>query len=162
MYLCTLLKNNEMKRKDTGKTFLDLDDINKILPQNLKLNTTPHSRGVYIANNKNLISISNSRVYTKGYLTWYYVYADRYLDMGVKYMLFTIGMMGVVVLPMDVFQPFKKGCSWKPGLKRGEKRYRIEITKANGKMIILNSSETHINRMDISQYYIPFNNNDKL
>ena len=30
-------------------------------------------------------SSSNSRVYDKGSISWYYVYADRYLNLGVKY-----------------------------------------------------------------------------
>lgn len=74
-----------MKRSDTGKTFLDIGDINEILPEELKLNTEKFSRGVYCAINGALISISNSRVYDKGSISWYYVYADRYLNLGVKY-----------------------------------------------------------------------------
>ena len=69
-----------MKRPDTGKTFLDLEDICKILPESLKLEKERHSRGVYRASNGCLISISNSKEYTKGYLAWYYVYADRYAE----------------------------------------------------------------------------------
>ena len=118
-----------MKRPDTGKTFLDFDDINRILPNELKLDAERYSRGVYRAQNGSLISISNSKVYEKGYIAWYYVYADRYADLGVKYMLFTIGLKGLVLVPMDVIQAYKVGCSWKDGLRKGEKRYRIDIAR---------------------------------
>ena len=146
-----------MKRPDTGKTFLDFDDINKILPKELHLNSERHSRGVYCAANGCLISISNSKIYDKGYLSWYYVYADRYYDLGVKYMLFTLGLSGVVLVPMDVIQSYKLGCSWKEGLRRGEKRYRIDVTKKDGKYFFVNSSQRYQNQLDITHFFIPFN-----
>lgn len=145
-----------MKRSDTGKTFLDFDDINSILPLNLKLETERVSRGVYRANDGSLVSISNSKVYERGNLAWYYVYADRYADLGVKYMLFTIGLIGVVVIPMEAFQSYKLGCSWKEGLRRGEKRYRIDIARHNGILMLVNSSQRHDREMDLSPYFFPF------
>lgn len=145
-----------MKRSDTGKTFLDFDDINKILPKDLKLNPERFSRGVYRANNGFLISISNSKTYEKGYLAWYYVYADRYADIGVKYLLFTVGLEGFVLLPMDVFQSFKKGCYWKEGLRMGEKRYRIDIKKKNDGYYFVNGSHVHQNCLDVNEYFYPF------
>lgn len=147
-----------MKRPDTGKTFLDLNDINSILPPDLKLNLERHSRGVYCAANGCLISISNSKTYDKGYLAWYYVYADRYADLGVKYMLFTLGLSGVVLVPMDVIQSYKKGCSWKEGLRRGEKRYRIDIVVREGRFFFVNSSERYQKRLDVTSYFITFKN----
>lgn len=147
-----------MKRPDTGKTFLDFDDINRILPEELKLNIERHSRGVYCAANGFLISISNSRIYDKGYTAWYYVYADRYAELGVKYMLFTLGLSGVVLVPMDVIQSYKAGCSWKEGLRRGEKRYRIDVTQKNGKLFFVNSSQRYQNRLDVTSFFIPFEN----
>ena len=132
-----------MKRPDTGKTFLDFDDINKILPKELKLESEKYSRGIYRAKNGELISISNSRVYDKGYISWYYVYADRYLELGVKYMIFTIGLRGFVMLPMEQFQTFKKGCYWKDGLRKGEKRYRIDIKTVENGYSFVNSSQMH-------------------
>ena len=57
-----------MKRPDTGKTFLDFEDINKILPNELRLDVERHSRGVYRAQNECLMSISNSKSYEKGYI----------------------------------------------------------------------------------------------
>lgn len=145
-----------MKRPDTGKTFLDFDDINKILPNELKLDAECYSRGVYRARNGSLISISNSRVYEKGYIAWYYVYADRYAELGVKYMLFTIGLKGLVIVPMGVIQSYKIGCSWKEGLRRGEKRYRIDIAKRDGKFLFVNSSQRHQKTLDLTPYFIAF------
>lgn len=145
-----------MKRPDTGKTFLDLTDINAIMPDELRLNPERHSRGVYCAANGSLISISNSKVYDKGHLAWYYVYADRYADLGAKYLLFTVGLIGVVLVPMDVFQVYKLGCSWKEGLTRGEKRYRIDIVKKDGKFFFTNTSAFHQNKLDLTPYFIPF------
>ena len=145
-----------MKRPDTGKTFLDFDDINKILPKELKLNSERHSRGVYCAANDCLISISNSREYDKGYLAWYYVYADRYAEMGVKYMLFTLGLQGIVLVPMEVFQSYKVGCSWKDGFRRGEKRYRVEIAKMDGELVFVNSSQRHERYLNLREYIIPY------
>lgn len=145
-----------MKRPDTGKTFLDFDDINSILPKELRLNAERHSRGVYQAQNGCFISISNSRVYEKGYLSWYYVYADRYAELGVKYMLFTIGLLGAVVIPMEIFQAYKVGCYWKEGLRKGEKRYRVDITKRDGKLVFINGSNTHQKILDVSKFFIPF------
>ena len=140
------------------KTFLDLNDINSILPQDLKLNLERHSRGVYCAANSSLVSISNSRIYDKGYLAWYYVYADRYADLGVKFMLFTLGFSGVVLVPMDVIQSYKLGCSWKEGLRRGEKRYRIDVTKKDEQYYFVNSSQRYQNRLDVTPFFIPFKN----
>lgn len=151
-----------MKRPDTGKTFLDFDDINIILPNELRLDAERHSRGVYRAQNGSLISISNSRTYPKGYLSWYYVYADRYAELGVKYMLFTIGLLGVVLIPMEIFQAYKIGCYWKEGLRIGEKRYRVEITKRENKLVFINSSSTHQKILDVSGYYIPYKPNNQL
>ena len=145
-----------MKRSNTGKTFLDFDDINRILPTELKLDAERHSRGVYHAQNGCLISISNSKVYEKGYIAWYYVYADRYAELGVKYMLFTIGLLGVVVVPMEVFQSYKIGCYWKDGLRKGEKRYRVDITRRDNKLVFINSSTTHQKILDVSEYFIPY------
>lgn len=145
-----------MKRPDTGKTFLDLEDINLILPKELKLDNERHSRGVYRAANGYLISISNSRTYPKGYLAWYYVYADRYYELGVKYMIFTIGLLGIAIIPMDIFQSYKLGCTWKEGLRRGEKRYRIDITKKNETFFLVNSSQRHQKILDLTSYFIPF------
>ena len=147
-----------MKRPDTGKTFLDLTDINSIMPCELKLSLERHSRGVYCAANGSLISISNSKIYSKGYLAWYYVYADRYADLGVKYMLFTLGLSGVVLVPMDVIQSYKLGCSWKEGLRRGEKRYRIDITKKDDKFFFVNSSQRYQDRLDVTPFFIPYEN----
>ena len=146
----------KMKRPDTGKTFLDFDDINSILPNELKLESERHSRGVYCSANGSLVSISNSRTYPKGYLSWYYVYADRYAELGVKYMLFTIGLLGVVVIPMEVFQAYKIGCYWKEGLRKGEKRYRIDIAKKEGQFYFVNSSQRHQKTLDLTPYFIPF------
>ncbi|GJG33352.1 hypothetical protein PRMUPPPA20_14610 [Xylanibacter ruminicola] len=146
-----------MKRSDTGKTFLDFDDINKILPNDFKLDAERHSRGVYRAANGNLISISNSRLYDKGALSWYYVYADRYFDLGVKYMIFTIGLCGIVVVPMDQIQNYKKGCYWKQGLRIGEKRYRFDIYKKENGYRFVNCSQVHQKYLDITPYFIPFN-----
>lgn len=145
-----------MKRPDTGKTFLDFEDINRILPEELKLIPERHSRGVYIAKNGNLISISNSKIYEKGYLAWYYVYADRYNEIGVKYMIFTLGLRGLVIVPMDVFQNFKIGCSWKEGLRKGERRYRVDITKKNDVYVFVNASQLHQKILDLTPYFIPF------
>lgn len=145
-----------MKRADTGKTFLDFDEINSILDDDFKLDPNKISRGVYKAANGCLISISNSRVYEKGCLSWYYVYADRYAEIGVKMMIFTVGLLGIVIIPMDVFQSYKKGCYWKDGLRIGEKRYRIDITKRDGKMVFINNSECHQKILDVSPYFIPF------
>ena len=145
-----------MKRPDTGKTFLDLEDINMILPKELKLDSERHSRGVYCAANGCLISVSNSKEYTKGYLAWYYVYADRYADKGVNYMIFTVGLSGLVLIPMDIFQSYKVGCSWKDGLKKGEKRDRIDITKKDGTFFFVNSSQKHQKTLDLTPYFIPF------
>ena len=145
-----------MKRPDTGKTFLDFEDINGILPENLKLEAERHSRGVYCAANGVLVSISNSRTYPKGYLSWYYVYADRYAKLGVKYMLFTIGLLGIVLVPMEIFQAYKIGCYWKEGLRKGEKRYRVDITKRDNKYVFINASSTHQKVLDVSMYFIPF------
>ena len=145
-----------MKRPDTGKTFLDLEDINMILPKELKLDSERYSRGVYRAANGCLISISNSKVYTRGYLAWYYVYADRYADKGVSYMIFTVGLSGIVLVPMDIFQSYKPGCSWKEGLRRGEKRYRIDIAKKGETFFFVNSSQRHQKTLDLTPYFIPF------
>jgi len=145
-----------MKRPDIGKTFLDFDDINKILPKELKLNSERHSRGVYCARNGCLVSISNSKIYDKGYLAWYYVYADRYAALGVKYMLFTLGLSGVFLVPMEVIQSYKLGCSWKEGLRRGEKRYRIDIAQKDGKYFFVNSSQRHQNRLDVTPFFFYF------
>lgn len=145
-----------MKRSDTGKTFLDFDGINRILPEELKLDAERHSRGVYRARNGSLISVSNSRAYEKGYIAWYYVYADRYAELGVKYMLFTIGLKGLVIVPMDVFQSYKAGCSWKEGLSKGEKRYRIDIMQREGQFFFVNASQRHQKTLDLSPYFTPF------
>jgi len=145
-----------MKRSDTGKTFLDFDDINRILPDELKLEAERHSRGVYRARNGSLISISNSKAYEKGYIAWYYVYADRYAELGVKYMLFTIGLKGLVIVPMEVIQSYKVGCSWKEGLSKGEKRYRIDIMQKEGQFFFINTSQRYQKTLDLSPYFIPF------
>lgn len=151
-----------MKRPDTGKTFLDFEDINGILPENLKLEAERHSRGVYCAANGVLVSISNSRTYPKGYLSWYYVYADRYAELGVKYMLFTIGLLGVVLIPMELFQAYKVGCYWKAGLRKGEKRYRVDITKRDNRLVFINGSNTHQRLLDVSKYFIPYKQSNQL
>ncbi len=145
-----------MKRPDTGKTFLDFDDINSILPNELVLDAERHSRGVYRARNGLLISISNSKIYEKGYIAWYYVYADRYAELGVKYMLFTIGLMGLVIVPMDVIQSYKIGCSWKNGLRKGEKRYRFDIAKKEDQFNFVNTSQRHQKTLDLMPYFIQF------
>lgn len=145
-----------MKRQDTGKTFLDLTDINKIMPDELKLCLERYSRGVYRAANGCLISVSNSKVYEKGHMAWYFVYADRYAEMGVKYMLFTLGLTGFVLIPMDIFQTYKLGCSWKEGLRRGEKRYRIDVTKRENNLFFINSSQRHQRELDLEPYFFPF------
>ena len=147
-----------MKRSDTGKTFLDFEDINSILPEDLKLNTERHSRGVYYAKNGNLVSISNSKTYEKGPVAWYYVYADRYADYGVKYMIFTLGLKGIVLVPMDVFQSYKAGCSWKAGLRKGEKRYRIDIVHKNNTYFFVNNSERHQRELNLTPYFLAFQN----
>ena len=77
--------------------------------------------------------------------------------MGVKYLLFTLGLRGIVLVPMDVFQSYKVGCSWKNGLRRGEKRYRIDIGKKNGNYVFVNSSQRHERYLDLSEYLIPYN-----
>ena len=142
-----------MKNPNTGKTFLDVDDINAILPDKLKLNPKSVSRGVYQSANGTLISISNSRVYEKGYTAWYYIYADRYKELGVDYMLFTVGLTGFVLLPMEEFQDFKLGCCWKPGRFRGEKRYRVDINKRGEEYYLLNPSKRHLNKINATKYF---------
>lgn len=162
-YPCLVLGGREsgMKRADTGKTFLDFEEINSILPKELKLDAERYSRGVYRAANGSLVSISNSRTYSKGYLSWYYVYADRYAELGVNYMVFTVGLVGIILVPMDVFQSYKVGCSWKEGLNRGEKRYRIDIAKKGETYYFTNTSTRHQRRLDLTPFFIPFNNIQK-
>jgi len=146
----------DMKKPGTEKTFLDLAEINSIMPPELKLNSERFARGVYRAANGCLISVSNSRVYTKGNMAWYYVYADRYADMGVKFMLFTVGLLGLVLVPMDVFQTYKLGCSWKEGFMRGEKRYRIDVAKKNDILYFINNSHRHQRELDLTSFFYPF------
>lgn len=142
-----------MKNPNTGKTFLDFDDINKILPDSMKLEPKSVSRSVYITSNKELISISNSKVYEKRNIAWYYVYADRYKEMGVKYMLFTVGLTGFVLLPIEEFQEYKLGCYWKYGRFRGEKRYRIDIKKQGDDYYFVNASQRHLNKLCVTKYF---------
>lgn len=146
-----------MKNPNTGKTFLDIDDINSLLPEHLVLDTISVSRSVYQAKDGSLISISNSKVYDKGYLCWYYAYVDRYVDMGVKYMLFTIGLKGLVLVPMDKIQNYKVGCYWKSGKNRGEKRYRFDIkVKQDNSYVFINSSSRFDRELDLTDYFISF------
>ena len=76
--------------------------------------------------------------------------------MGVKYMLFTVGLSGIVLVPMDVIQSYKLGCSWKRGLMQGEKRYRIDIAKKDGYYYFVNASQIHQNKLDVTPFFVPF------
>lgn len=146
-----------MKNPNTGKTFLDFDDINEILPSQFCLDAERFSRGVYRAKCGALVSISNSRYYEKGNACWYYVYIDRYLNLGVEYMIFTVGLVGLVFIPMQIMSQYKKGCSWKDGRFPKEKRYRIDIQRDKaGHYYFINSSETRTKKLLLDKYFIPY------
>lgn len=147
-----------MKNPNTGKTFLDVDEINTLLPSDLQIVPKRVNRSIFQTENGTLITISNSKVYETIYsICWYFVYADRYLDMGVKYMIFTVGMEGIILLPIEKIKDYKRGCSWKDGSHYNEKRYRIDIKRNDdGTLAFVNHSEIYDNYLDVTPYFIPF------
>lgn len=135
------------------KTYLTLEEICNLLPDNLKFDTTERiERSVYRTVEGKPLPIINSKLYPQNYY-WYSCVTSYFKQMGCEQICFTAGNYGILVIPIEVVLHYNKFSGWKGESKKG-RQYHVRIKhNADDVLTFWNFNEPNEN-IDITQYLI--------
>jgi hypothetical protein len=89
-------------------SYLDLESVNSLLPDNLKVDTGNRiERSVYRTKSGSPLPIINSKLYPEKYY-WYSSITKYFKGIGAEYICFTAGLSGIIVLPIDMVLEYNK------------------------------------------------------
>lgn len=133
--------------------YLSLQEVNELLRDNLKIDIdNKFERSIYMTFEGKSLPIINSKLYPENYY-WYSSMTLYYKGYGEEYICFTAGLLGILVIPIDVVEHYNKYSGWKGDSKKG-RQYHVRIKhNANNVLTFLNLNEPNEN-IDISKYLI--------
>ena len=83
-------------------TYLNLEEVNALLPSSLKIDIDNRiERSVYKTCEDKPLPVINSKLYPQNYY-WYSCITKHFKNIGVEYICFTVGLNGILVVPIDV------------------------------------------------------------
>ena len=140
------MANNEI-------TFLDLEEVNGLLPNDLKIDTKNRiERSVYKTANGKPLPVINSKLYPNNFY-WYSCITKYFKVIGAEFICFTAGNYGIIVIPIDVVLHYNQFSGWKGESKKG-RQYHVRIKhNSDGSINFYNSNNPDEN-IDITKYLI--------
>lgn len=135
------------------KTYLDLEEVNALLPEHLKINTKDRiERSIYATSEGKLLPVLNSKLYPDNYF-WYSSITHYFKKMGAEYICFSAGLMGIFVIPTEIVVHYNKFSGWKGEGSKG-RQFHVRIkAHENGTFTFWNFNDPKEN-IDITQYFI--------
>ena len=133
------------------KTFLDIEEVNALLPSNLKIQTTnPLEKGIYRTETGKLLPVLNSKYYDSSNGFWYSSTTSYYKTLGVEEICFTAGLLGIFVVPIDLIWEYNKTSGWKGESKKKGRQYHVRI-----RHLRLANYNDYSQNKDLSSYFVP-------
>lgn len=135
------------------KTYLSLEEVNNLLPENLKINTDNRiERSIYMTCEGKPLPVINSKLYPQGYY-WYSCITMHFKNIGAEYICFTAGLNGILVIPIEVVIHYNQFSGWKGEEKNG-RQYHVRIKhNPDGTLNFYNFNDPKEN-IDITKYLI--------
>ena len=107
-------------------TYLSLDKVNGLLPDNLKIDLENRlERSVYKTVEGKPLPIIYSKLYSQNYY-WYSCVTSFLKQLGCEIICFTSSNYGVLVIPIEVVLHYNKSSRWKYKYKKG-RQYHVRI-----------------------------------
>lgn len=132
-----------------GKTYLDLYEVNGLLPSDLRFTEDSKiERSLYKTNGNSNIAIVNSKLYPKNQL-WYSVVTDYFKSKNVELICFTAALNGILLIPIDIIKKYNRHSGWKV-LKKG-RSYYVRCKIRNEKYILYSTDGEDI---DVTEFFI--------
>ncbi len=137
------------------KTFLSIEEVNEILPSELKIDGfNKLERSVYTTVSGKPLPVVNSKLHEKMSCYWYSSVTKYFKEIGAQYICFTTGNLGILIIPIDEVLEYNRHSGWKSESKKGRQyhvRIKQEVIDDN---ILLQFVET---KEDITKYLIKYN-----
>ena len=131
------------------KSFLNIDEVNSLLPQNMKIDTQKFvERNIYRTVENKYLPVLNSKMYLD-YRCWYSSVTKYYKELGAEYICLTAGIIGIFVVPIDIILEYNKTSGWKGESRKG-RQYHIRIEG----LVMRNYNELSQN-IDLTSYFYP-------
>lgn len=124
-----------------NQTFLSFEQVKNLLSPQLKITNKIGRGSIYDSVNHSIVAFCNSRDYEGG-IWWYSVYVYNLFNYGVSKVCLTLGMHGVVVVPMSLLLEYAKYADYKD-YDQG-KRFYIRIKQENNKILLYHSSREDV------------------
>ena len=93
------------------ESFLSVEQASELLPDDLKI-TEKIERSLYKTEGGKLIAVANSKLYDDNTF-WYSCTVVYFKEQGVDKICFITGMMGVLLVPIEMMSEYIKHCGWK-------------------------------------------------
>ena len=134
-------------------TYLSLDKVNALLPENLNIDIENRlERSVYKTCKGKPLPVINSKLYPQNYY-WYSCTTTYFKNIGADFICFTIGLNGILIIPIDVVVHYNRFSGWKGEGKKG-RQYHVRIKhNQDGTLTFWNFNDPNEN-IDITQYLI--------
>ena len=132
-------------------TYLSLDKVNALQPDNLKIDIENRlERSVYKTFQGKPIHVIDSKLYHQNYY-WYSCTTTYFKNIGADFICFTIGLNGILIIPIDVVVHYNRFSGWKGEGKKG-RQYHVRIKhNQDGTLTFWNFNDPKEN-IDITQY----------
>ncbi|MBR2260196.1 MAG: hypothetical protein IJ916_00655 [Paludibacteraceae bacterium] len=124
-----------------NQTFLSFEQVKNLLSPQLKITNKIGRGSIYDSVNHSIVAFCNSRDYEGG-IWWYSVYVYNLFNYGVSKVCLTLGMHGIVVVPMSLLLEYAKYADYKD-YDQG-KRFYIRIKQENNKILLYHSSHEDV------------------
>ena len=134
-------------------TYLSLEEVNDLLPEYLKIDTENRiERSVYKTIEGKPLPVINSKLYPQNYY-WYSCVTTYFKNIGAEYICFTVGLYGVLVIPIDIVAHYNRFSGWKGESKKG-RQYHVRIRHSpDGTLTFWNFNEPSEN-IEITKYLL--------
>ena len=140
---------------DRIASYLNLEEVNSLLPSNLKINKEDRlERSVYKTCEGKFLPVVNSKLYPENYY-WYSCVTTNFKNIGAEYICFTAGLYGIIVVPIDVVLHYNRFSGWKGESKKG-RQYHVRIKRhQDGALTFWNFNDPNEN-IDTTKYFIKY------
>lgn len=138
---------------DSETTYLSLEEVNELLPDNLKIDIENRiERSIYFTAKNKPLPVLNSKLYPEKYY-WYSSLTKYFKEKGAEYICFVAGRYGILVIPIDVVAHYNLFSGWKGESKKG-RQYHVRIKhNDNGVLTFWNFNESKEN-IELTDYFI--------
>lgn len=135
------------------ETYLSYEKVNELLPDDKKFDIMSRSdRIVFPMQKGGKIAVASSKLYNNKAAV-YNVLSRYYKEIGVNFIVFTVGHFGIFVVPIDVVCRYNKYSGWNRETKKG-RHYWVRLHKKADSWLFVNYLDTNEN-VDVTSFFIP-------